>query len=197
MRAERLELEAIDDREIGVDRDSTCGRRVEAEHPGRLLPGGHHRLVGDLLLAEDRVGRGQLEIAEAGVRAGETTIVVSPSASTVISAMPVGASTSCRSSSTPASRSPASASSAKASRPTAADHSHLRPEPRAGDRLVRALAAGKPFERRSADRLTGAGQRRAAHDEVEVDRADDGDPGSAHGASVTRATAEAGSAGAC
>ncbi len=53
-------------------------------------------------------------------RRATTAIVVSPSASTVISATPVGSSDTTRSSSTPAARSPASASSANASRPTAA-----------------------------------------------------------------------------
>ena len=51
---------------------------------------------------------------------GATAIVVSPSASTWISATPVGASLSCSTSSTPAARRPASASSACGSRPTAA-----------------------------------------------------------------------------
>ena len=69
-------------------------------------------------------------------------------------------------------------------------HSNVRPEAGTRDRLVRTLAAGKPFERRSADRLTGAGQRRAAHDEIEVDRADDGDPGSAHGDQRNRGPAQ-------
>ena len=58
---------------------------------------------------------------------GETTIVVSPAASTVIRATPVGSSVSRTSSSTPASRSPASASSANASRPTAPTNVTLAP----------------------------------------------------------------------
>ena len=63
---ERLELEAVDDGEIGVDRDPPRGRGVEAEQARRLLPGGDDRLVRDLLLAEDRVGRRQLEVRRGG-----------------------------------------------------------------------------------------------------------------------------------
>ena len=61
---ERLELEAVDDGEIRIDGDPPRRRRVEAEHARRLLPGRDHGLVGNLLLAEDRVRRRQLELAE-------------------------------------------------------------------------------------------------------------------------------------
>jgi len=66
---ERLELEAVHDRKIRVDRDPSCRCGVEAEHAGGLLPRGDHRLVGDLLLAEHRVGRRQLEAADETIRA--------------------------------------------------------------------------------------------------------------------------------
>ena len=43
-----------------------------------------------------------------------------------------------------------------------ADERHPGAEPRAGDGLVRALAAGEALERRAGDRLAGPRQRRAA-----------------------------------
>ena len=63
---ERLELEAVHDREVRIDRRRAGPGGVEAEQAARLLPRGHDRLVGDLLLAEHRVRRGQLEAAERG-----------------------------------------------------------------------------------------------------------------------------------
>ena len=64
-----------------------------------------------------------------------------------------------------------------------ADHPHACAEPRGGDRLVRALAAGKALERSPRDRLPRPRQPRDACDEVEVDRADDRQFGS-HGPSL-------------
>ena len=117
---ERVELEAVDDSEIGIDRDPACGRRVEAEEAARLLPGRDHGRVRDLLLAEDGIGGLELETADARVRArGDDDRRLPRRASTVISAVPVASSVSRSSSSTPASRRPASASSANGSRPTA------------------------------------------------------------------------------
>ena len=119
---------------------------------------------------------GELEAAEPAFAPGATAIAFSPSASTTISATPVGASTRCRSSSTPAATSDAERLVRER---VAADRSHephLGPEPRRGERLIRALAAWNARERRAGDRLTRPRQPLAARDEVEVDRADDGDP---------------------
>ena len=86
---ERLELEAVDDREVGVDGDAARRCRIEAEQAGRLLPRGDDRLVRDLLLAEHGVATAAARSRRGRAFApGETTIVVSPSASTVISATP-------------------------------------------------------------------------------------------------------------
>ena len=68
--------------------------------------------VRDLLLAEDGVGSGSSKPPTRSFAPGETTIVVSPVASTVIRATPVGSALSARSSSTPPVARPASASSA-------------------------------------------------------------------------------------
>jgi hypothetical protein len=53
--AQELELEPVDDSEVGIDLDRTRGRGVEAKHAGRSLPRREHRRVRDLELAEDGV----------------------------------------------------------------------------------------------------------------------------------------------
>ena len=93
-RAERLELVAVDDGEVGVDVDRPRGRGVEAEEPGCLLPGAEHGLVGDLELgrAPRRSARARRRRAPRS-RPARPTIWFSPLASTRISATPVGTST--------------------------------------------------------------------------------------------------------
>ena len=120
---------------------------------------------------------------------GETTIVVSPSSSTVISATPVGAIRLVEIELDPRCSQPGERLGSERVAPDGADHANIRAEPGARNGLVRALAAGKPLERRAGHRLAGTGQRRAARDEIEVDRADDADPGRGHSFSVTRAGA--------
>ena len=130
------------------------GRGVE-EEARRELGRARDRLGRDLLLAEHRIVA--VEQRESSGRSsafapGATTIVVSPAASTVISATPVGASFASHRSSTPASRNPASALVRELVAPDAADHRDLGAEPRRGDRLIRSLAAGHAREARAASR---------------------------------------------
>ena len=107
---------------------------------------------------------------------GATAIVVSPAASTWMSATPVGASVS--SSTNP------HACRAKARErllglrvaPDRRDHRHLGPEPRARDGLVRTLSPRQATERPAADGLARLGQPLDPHDEVEVHGTDDDDP---------------------
>ena len=113
-----------------------------------------------------------------------TTIWFSPSAATTISAIPVVPARSS-SSSTPAARRPDERLVGERVDADRADHPHVRAEPRRGDGLVRALAAGEALERRAGDRLPGPRQPLDARDEVEVDRPDDGELDS-HEASVLR-----------
>ena len=61
--------------------------------------------------------------------------------------------------------------------PDAADHRHLGAEPRGGDGLIRTLSARDLRERGARDRLAGPRQPLRAGDEVEIDRADDGQAG--------------------
>ena len=58
-----------------------------------------------------------------------------------------------------------------------ADHPHARTEPRGRDRLVRALPARHAQEVVTGERLPRPRQPLDARDEVEVDRADDGELG--------------------
>ena len=175
---ERLELVAVDDGEVGVHGERSRGRGVQAEEPRRTAPRPR-------------------STASSGISSWQST--ASSSASSNPARQPVRAGRdddlvlagrvdedhrdagrrfrlAASSSSTPASRSPASASSANGSA-HGRDERHLRAEARARDGLVRALAAGHALERRAGDRLAGPRQPLAARDEVEVDRADDGDAG--------------------
>ena len=69
----------------------------------------------------------------------------------------------------------ASRTSAASSRPTAPIRAVVAPQPGAGDRLVRALAAGEPLEAQGGHRLAGRGKFGDPADDVEVDRAQDAD----------------------
>ena len=137
-----------------------------------------HGLVGHLELAEDGVVRqAAADRAERAFAPGATAIVVSPAASTWIRATPVGCVGLARArASTPASRRPASASSANESRPTAAIIVTSAPSRAQATAWFAPLPPGHARERAAADRLARLGEPLDAHDEVEVDRADDGDP---------------------
>ena len=58
---ERLQLEPVDDGQLGGDVDRMGRRRVEAEEPGAPSARGKDGLVGDLELAQDRVVLRQLD----------------------------------------------------------------------------------------------------------------------------------------
>ena len=68
----------------------------------------------------------------------------------------------------------------------APDECDVGPEPRGGHCLVRSLAAGHPREVRAAHGLARARQALGLHDEIEVDRAHDGEPWRGHTPSLTR-----------
>ena len=172
---QRLELVAVDDREVGVDVDRPRGRGVQAEQARRLLPGADHRLVGDLELAEDGVARAELDGAELGVRAGRDRDLVLAGgvdqdqrdagrgrAPLRLDEQPVLL------------RQRLVRERVVADR---ADEGHVGAEPRARDGLVRALAAADAVEGRVRDRLARPRQPLDPGDEVEVDAADDGDRG--------------------
>ena len=183
--AERLELEPVHDRQLGRRRAVARRRRVEKE-ARRELGRPRDRLGRDLLLAQHRVGIAELEGRRAAARRsrpGATTIVVSPAASTVMSAMPVGASFTSHRSSTSASRSPASACSASSSRPTQPTSATSAPSRAAATAWFAPLP---PARARSGagHRLARTRQPLRPHDEVEVDRADDGEARRCHGASL-------------
>ena len=168
-----LVLEAVDDQQVGLDRDRACGRGVQGEERG---------LVGRL---EDDVVR-NLELAEHGafdlarrqelVRAGHDDDLV----------LAV-----CRDEDQ---REPGAAGTLQVELDAGrvevreglvglgvvadrADEPNRRAEPGCGDGLVRALAARKPVEGGRGERLAGPRQPVDLRDEVEVDRADDGELG--------------------
>ena len=140
---ERLELEAVDDGEVGIDGDPPRGAALRQNSP---LACSHAAMT-----ASSGISCWQRTASAAAARSrrraafapGETTIVVSPSASTVISATPVGASVSRTSSSTPGLAEPRERLVGECVPADGADERHPRAEPRAGDGLVRALAAGE------------------------------------------------------
>src|SRR5438105_1544695 len=92
---------------------------------------------------------------------GATTMVVSPAASTVISAIPVGASFTSQHSSTPASRNPASAAAAFSSRPTAPTIDTLAPSRAAATAWFAPLAPGMRMKRAPLKVSPGRGSRSA------------------------------------
>ncbi len=177
---QHLELVAVDDGQVGVDVDRPCGRGVEAEEAGRPLPRAAHGLVRDLELRQHGVARRQLEVLQLGVRAGRDRDLVL-AARVDEDQRDAGRSLDARG----GERQPLFGRQRLVGedvRPDRADERHLRPEPRAGDGLVRALAALDARKRGVGDRLPRPRQPLDAGDEVEVDAADDGDRGPAHGA---------------
>ena len=179
---ERLELEAVDDGEVGVDGDPPRGRGVEAEHPGRLLPRRERpprpgspagRAPRPTARARSRprrrvrsgrdddrrlAGGVDGDQGDAGRLVGLAHVELDPCLAQPRERLVRERVTADRS-----------------------DERDPGAEPRAGDGLVRTLAAREPRERRTAHGLAGTRQLLTAHDEVEVDRADDGDAGGGHG----------------
>ena len=160
-------LVAIHDEQVGLDIDGSRGRRIEAEERRVALPPAQARRGS----RADRARRRPPAVRRGLFAPGATTIVVSPSASTVISATPVG-------SANAATRARPRLPAAQPSPPPRPDpvrlrdHPHLGAHSRGGDGLIRSLPARVSRERRAGDRLAGTRQPLGARDEIEVDRPD-------------------------
>ena len=185
---ERLELEAVDDGEVRVDRDPPGRRGIEAEHSRRLLPGGDDGVIGDLLLTQDRVGRCQVEAADERVcprRDDDRRLSLRIDGDQRNPRRLVDLAEIERD---PGLTQARQSLSGERIPPDGCHHADICAEPGARDGLVGALASREPFERRPGDGLAGARKHLAARDEVEVDRPDDRDPRSRHRFSVCEGT---------
>ena len=174
--SERLELEPVHDGQLGGRRAVARGRGVE-EEARRELGRPRDRLGRDLLLAEDRVGVVEREILgpQLGVRARRDDDGRLPRRVDRDQRDPGRGVLGDPALLDAGLTQPRERLFGELVAPDAPDQRDLGPEPRRGDRLVRALAAGHAREARAAHRLARARQPLRLHDEVEVDRADDGE----------------------
>ena len=186
--ADQVVLEPVDDEQVGLDVDDASGRCVQAEER-RLRGRGQDGSVGDLELAEDGVGLPHVDRLDARVRSRRDHDLV----------LAVGCDEHQRDAGWSSdgldvevdarSAQPDERLVGEGIATDAADEPHVRPQACRGNCLVRALAAREPLELGAAERLAGPRQPLDARDEIEVDRADDGDP-RRHAPSVTSGRCE-------
>ena len=168
---QHLELVAVDDRQVGVDVDRPrAGAAFRQKSPVACSQALITASSGHLELAvRTASARGELDGARASAFApGATAIWFSPSASTRISATPVGASTRGPRS-TPAAPPRGSASSAKGSSPTAQTSVTSAPSRAHATAWFAPLPPRNALEDRVRDRLPRPRQPLDLRDEVEVD----------------------------
>ena len=87
---ERLELVAVDDRQVRIDLDGPAGAALRQKTPVPCLPRRLDRDIGHLELESTASCSGSVTATTSALAPGATTISVSPSASTRITAIPVG-----------------------------------------------------------------------------------------------------------